>query len=1305
MTQMMALAPLLCCFTVAFAQTQSIPATAAMKPAATLKASSVRMLTAAGVLVAPEDEQAAIAAALAEAGGADGATPTVPAGPPLSPEQLGDLRRLYNSSAHAERESLRVYFDAMGIDLTRLLGAPGAEGSPSAMPLAQAIRSIEFTRTPQSVLAARSRIGFGTNTKPAATDSAGMVSWLQLQVLAGEWTALAAALRELPTADAIAAYTQILQTINRSQRGGDPNRPPDPGLLPEEILAIADAAPEPLSDWQVTTLAQLLKDAAAKYSSAKMLELLDAGTAMFGRRDTAQRERTVTFLVAANMAGEASKFFPPLDAARANLDALALSNYAKYHEAFARGPQAGDAAESNLRTAWGLYCETALIGSADAALRFESMKHAIDLLPEMPPSQASAWLKEVFANPALAPAALEILALKAVTLDQANLDEATRMQTIVTMKESVDTLLAQSTLDESVLRVPLRMLTTAVMGEADSMLNGGGGRNRGGAMPNSPQQMALLLRAMPDSRWLAVIEPSLASRAYRTSIAVATTAQEVDVALDTLAAAVDQFPEQARVLADEFLRRWLAQLGSANMFDPDQGMFIGYYRGDMGGAPLTRGRQRRNLGHLARLMVVLDELGIDSQQLPSIAQAFAACHGRTEVFTREGIGAIFGAIAELPPATSASLANQMRQGLAGEWRDRRAQQAAGMKRTPKEIIAMVERGYALAIELADHAIAAKPDSWMYSVIKAGLAIDRVQFKQEQDKADFASYNQYRKEAFEAFAQTAVRYADMVAQGDQRDDPGLYLAWFNAAVGATELNYLTRDDLLIEGSPQDDQIDLIRKSIDSLGTEASARHKAAFARTIGEGVSGLDPDVKPRVIRHAMRIIGDHPAGAPMRRLLELHQDLMKDEVKVRLAVDGDDAVGSNRPFGVLLSMRFTQEVDRETGGFSKYLMNDVWARVGNTYKPMNYRDLLKKALETSFGDHFAVESIGFFEAFAPATPVKEAGADGWLEKPVAYIVLKARDPSVDRIPAVSMDMHFNDMAGAVVLAVLSNSPPIDAAHASDPRPNRNLEVAETLDLRELEEGRKDRRVILEVSARGEGIVPDLADLLPSYATALAGYEVAAKGVEEKPLTLVESGMERQSPYYNPYGRAMQEPEYLKPDDTGFYRLPIERSWAITYTPTGATVGDGFTYPPLPTSLTGKLVTRQFADMDIVTVTAPTVAVRPPIVSARNSVIAGVSLAGLIVAAIIVRRRRAGQRRASASTVSHLPTTVTPLSVITALRRVREERNGALSSTDHDRISDDISSLERDYFGPESTANGEAKLHEALDRWMRADASR
>ena len=1254
--------------------------------------------------------------AAAQAGGAAEAgvagAPQVPLGPPLSPMQLDDLRRLYNGSSNAERESLREYFNDMGIDVTKLLGAPGSESAPSAPTLAQAVRNLEFTRTPQTVLSARSQIGFGAPKKPLATDFDAMAKWLQLQVLAGEWSELGDALRQLPSSDAVAAYTQILQTINRSQRGGgDPSQKPDPGLLPEEILAIAEASPEPLGDWQVATLAQLLKEAAAKYSTAQLLERIDAGTTPFGRQDAARRERTVRFLLAADMAAESSRYFPPLDEARAKLDTIALSNYARYHQAFANSPQAGDAAESNLRTAWGLYCEVALIGSADAALRLDAMRHAIDLLPSMPPSQGSVWLKEVFANPALAPAALEILALKAIALDQGQLDEATRMQTIVTMKEAVDTLLRQTTLDADVLRVPLRMLTTAVMGEADAALGGGGDgarrRPNQGQQSAGPQQLAFLLRAMPDERWLSVLEPSLASRAYRTSIAVATGAQEVDVALDTLAAAVERFPDQGRVLADEFLRRWQSQLGRSDYFNPEDQFFIGFARNDMGSAPLTRGRQRRNLGHLARLMLVLDEIGIDPQQLPSIASAFAACHGRTEVFTREGITAIFGRIEELPADTAASLANQMRAGLGGEWRDRRAQQQAGMKRTPKEIGEMVEKGYALALELMDQAIAKRPDSWMHSVIKAGLAIDRLQYKQAEEKQDFAAYNQYRREAFEAFAQTAKRYADLVAQGDQRDDASLFLAWFSAAVGSTELNYLTRDDLLVEGSPQDDQIDLIRKSVESLGPEAAQRHVAAFARAIGDSVAAMDPEVKPRVIRHAMRIIGEHPAGAPMRRLLELHQDLMKDEVKLRLAIDGDDRVGTELLFGVTLSMRFTQEVDRETGGFSKYLMNDIWARVGNTYRPMNYRDQLKKSLESSFGDHFAVESIGFFEAYAPATPVKEAGADGWFEKPVAYIVLKAKDPSVDRLPAMSMDMHFNDMAGPVVLAVMSNSPPIDAARKADARPMRNLEVVQVLDLRELEESRKDRAVFLEVHAKAQGILPNLVDLLPGYATALAGYEVGPKGIEERPITLVETDT-APNRMYSFYQGQPQDKEYIKADDSGFYRLPSERSWVISYAPTGASVGDSFVFPTLPAGLEGSIISRQFADMDIVEVKSPTVAVRSPLMSVRNVIAAG-AVAVAIAALVVVMRRRAAKLRAAAMAArpaSAMPVHVTPLSVIMALRAAREKRQGSLSQGDRLRLDEEIEHLEQAFFGPKSGAdqlNGAAHdgLSSALNRWRHA----
>ncbi len=1256
--------------------------------------STATLVTGAGVAGSVDDEAALAALAGASAQPASNT-------PPLAAEQLDDLRREYNGASEAQRQNLRAYFTDMGVDIKKLLARPGEAAAPDSQSLAQAIRAIEFTRTPQSVLAARSTIGFAPPPKPAATDFAATATWLQLQVFAGEWTALGDALRALPSADAIAAYTQILQTINRSQRG-DPNRPADPALLPEEVLAIADAAPEELSDWQVTILAQLLKEAATKYSSAAMLQTLSADTRMFGKQDAAHRERTVKFLVAAGMALDAAEYFPDLAEARELSDAAALVNYGRYHEDFAASTRAGDDGSSHLRTAWSLYCEAALIGGAEASLRQAAMRRAIDLLPSMPPALASAWLKQIFANPTLAPAALEIIALKAVSIRGGSMASEARAQAILTMKESVDTLLAETGIDIRLVRVPLRMLTTALIGEVETALDGSADGNRRGRGQAMPHEMELLLRAMPSEQWMAALEPSLASRAYRAAIRLAVGADEIDVAIDSLAHAVKRFPEQAQPLANDLLTGWEKRLAPQSLYpDEDQMMFIGFARDGMTSAPLTRGRQRRNLDRLARLMFVLEDVGVDPRRLPAVAHVFHSCHGMTEVFTRAGITSVFGPLNTLAAVTAAGLADQMRSGLSGQWSDRKAQQAAGMKRSPEAITQLVTTGYALAIELIEQAIAQDPKSWRYAVTKAGLTYDRVQYIQDQKKQDFAAYNQFRKEAFEAFAQTAERYGEIVSAGDQRDDASVYLAWFSAAVGATELNYLTRDDLLIEGSPQDDQIDLIRKAIQKLPGDLAARHIAAFTHEINGTLNRLEPSVKPRIVKHAMRIIGDHPAGAALRRLTDLYQDLMRDEIKLRLTIDGDDRVGTRERFGATVTLRFTDEVDRETGGFSRYLQNDVWARVGNSYRPMNYRDLLKKSLESSFGEHFEVESVGFFEALAPPMPVREAGADGWLEKPVAYIVLKATDPSVDRIPEVSMDMHFNDTAGAVVLPVLSNAPQIDAAQSSGPRPVENLKVVQTVDLRDLDSSQKDHAVVLEVHADASGIVPELEALLPDFRTALAGYEVAKNGIEVRAASILENDT-------GTSGRSMYSwvpappSQYIEADASGTYRLPSERSWLITYTPTSAATGHAFTFPTLNAKLQGTLVSRQFSDMDIETVTTASVPIRPPVFS-RTLIFSasGVAiLAGFVF--IAIRRRKSV---ASSDTETTL-TRVTPMSVITALRRIESERASSLSANDHASLIAEITGLEEQYFGLHGAGadtaprNGEAHAHlrEALDRW-------
>ncbi|MFO0873896.1 MAG: hypothetical protein U0575_07980 [Phycisphaerales bacterium] len=1095
-------------------------------------------------------------------GGPPGDAPsaTAPSGPTLPKEELAELKATYLSLSKDERREMKAVYAGMGVDLDALFGkgfgeddgaaAPG----PKPSPLFEVVKTLDFARTPKAVLAARSQLGFGVTPRPdpRTAPPADLAKWLHLHVMAGEWDAFAEFMAERPRAEAESIYAHILQSMNKG----------DPGLLPEEVLAIADAAPGEMKEWQLQALAKLLESAAAKCSTGPLLAQIKSGTRLFGGQDPAKRKRAVDFLAGAGLVVEAYEYLPSLEEARGRGDAAVLVNHGRYNVELSttlRGPEA----DRHRMAAWGLFCEAALL-DAPFAVRQDAMRRAIDLLPHVPPAQATAWFAKLFANDALGPAALEIVALRAMTIRDAKLDVAQRAQTILTMKDAVDTLLSQPNVDVRTLRVPLRMLTTALVAEAEAAVKDKG-RQRVIA-----RETELLLRALPGDRWLDAIEPSLAARASKASIAIATIADKTDLALEMLVSGAKRTPDQATELADQFLQSWESRLNVTPNRDDEDGMYMFFGYRDQGSvAPVTRGRQRRNLERLKRLVAVLEQFGIEARQLPSVTQVFKACHARTEVFDRGDIERVFGPIEQMPAPAAAALADAMRASLSGEWRDREAQRAAGMNRTVSEIAGLVDKGYGIAIELVDRALAAEPDSWRFAINKASLAYDRMQFKQANQKQEFAKYDAYRQDAFEAFARAAAQYAKVVERGEERDDAGVYQRWFAAAITSSELNYLNRDDILADTARRDDQIDRIRAAILALPSDAADRHLSDFARAVEAQIGGAPPEVKPRLVRHALRIVGDHPSGASLRGLNELYQDLVKDEIKLRLTIDGPDRVGVGRTFGAMLSLRFTTAVDRETGGFAKYLQNDVYGRVGNTWRAMNYRDQLRKAIEEALRKDFDVESIGFFEALNPSRPVVENGDDGWQEKPMAYLLLRRKDPSVDRIPQIAMDMYFNDPMGAVTLSLPSNSPPLAVGAEAAPRPVRELAVSQIVDLRRLQAGDKDRAVTMEVQAKGRGVVPELSDLLDGLDDALPGYAIAPNGIEAKPV-LVHQNDDASSArrYFMPAGGEPPKGGYPEADETGIYRLPIERSWMVTYLPTGSSVGAKFTLPVLKSGVGG-----------------------------------------------------------------------------------------------------------------------------------------
>lgn len=1211
------------------------------------------------------------------------AQPVTPAAAP-SKEELEALKAQYDALPKEQQEEMKAYYRDLGLDLNVLLGLANVESQRMmrTQEMLNMLRGMDFNRTPQNVLSARARIGFGQvpHPNPETARGSDLARWVHLQVMAGEWQAFGQYLAELPKDAAEPAYAHVLQMLNR----------PNSGLLPEEVLAFAEACPEEPKPWQMTAWSNMLKAAAEKNSPALLLAQVKAGTKFFGTSDPEKRRRAVEFLAAGGLVADAYQYLPSLEEARADDDGDLILVHALYKLELAQPVDATPEGDALRAAAWDLLCEATLASRTSLQGKRDAIKHAVALMSRMPRSRINPWLERVFASDELGPAALETIALSAATIGNQQQDEEQRAQSILTLKEAVDVLLGRQQLDRSVLRVPMRMLTTALVAEMENAVA------QRGRQRTVTRQAQLLLRAIPSAAWLDALEPSLAARAAKACINIAAVADETDMALSLLAGAVKRTPDQAAQIADSFLATWEMRLAPKNDMDDD--MYIYYFwREYIAQAPLTRGRQRRNLERLGRLMETVQACGVDPRALPNIASTFKACHGVTEVYERSDIERVFGPIDRIPADTCAMLAGTMAASLNGDWRNRAAQAKAGVKRTDTEIAQLVDKGYVLAISLIDSALAREPESWRHAVVKAGLSYDRMEFRRVQNKSgDAAKDAEYRVAAFAAFESAAQRYSAAVAAGQEREDVGVFVRWFGAAMGTSQLNFLNADDLPAEGTPQDDQVERIKKAIAAMPADAAFRHISDFARALGAAVSRADPEVKPKLVKQALRVVGDHPAGASLRALDELYRDLVKEEIKLRLAIDGGDSVGVNRHFAVLVSLRFTNAVDRETGGFSKYLQTNAFVRVGRQYQEVNFREKLQKNIESALSKGFVVESVGFFDPFMPPEGVVENGQDGWLEKPMAYLIVTRTDPSVDRLPQITMDMQFEDSTGPVSLVLPSNTPALAVGPSADApalRPCKDLQITQVVDARDARDGEKDRTIKLEVICRGKGAMPDIRDVLVGIDDAIPGYRIEEKGVEAKPTVVMQEGDAAQARYY--WGPP-KPPEggYPQRDEAGMYRLAVERSWVVTYTPTGSP-GSAYRIPRLKDGVPATLVSRYFSDMDLEPVVAGVVHVERRGWVRTAGVIAAIALAvvGAIVAYLRTRRRGA-----LSDTGISLPRRITPLSAVMMLRRIASEHAALLDDARRRDLEKDIAAIERSYFGPGGVESGNGELGELLTRW-------
>ncbi len=776
---------------------------------------------------------------------------------------------------------------------------------------------------------------------------------------------------------------------------------------------------------------------------------------------------------------------------------------------------------------------------------------------------------------------------------------------------------------------------------------------------NQPQAIKTndLLEARPRDAWLELVDADLQPKFAMTASELFLKAGDDSEAFPYIERLAATHPAKAHQLAEEFLRVWTRN------HDPNEGregynpyIFYWGYEQRADRIPLTRSKQERNLKELGGWVARIRALPIEAPEEQLLVNAFTTSHSSAEVYRLETIQDVFGSIDGLKPRTLAELIQKMRGNLVGVWRLPDVQKKNSTNRKQRDIQLEVKRGYELARTVVRQALEKHADHWALVLAEAAVLHDENDYQQEIAKS--TEFSERRRAALARFRHAAELYAAAVGTlKEEEQSPQVYEQWFYAGLGSVDLERVTAEKV-----PDDKQPALIREAMNGLSGEIAERHREQFANNLFIRARSAKPELKYRYLKSGFEIVGDHKMAREARKLLDYYGDLVS-EIKLEAKIDGSDVVGSE-PFGVFVNIVHTKEIERESGGFGRYLQNQNNNQMYfyNFGRPLqNYRDKFRDTVVQALGEQFDVLSVTFQE---PEVTSKATTTYGWRVTPYAYLLLKAKGPEVDKLAPVRLDLDFLDTSGYAMLPVETPALPLDAKSAKPPvRPSSELVLTQTLDERRSKEG----KLLLEIRVQGRGLMPRLEELV----------DVKVPGFKQ---TDVEGG-------------DLAITQFDK--EAGETTINSERVWLMTLEADDAETPPQtfhFVEARVPVKET---VYQRFEDADLVAVKQDV-----SLVSRYNRAQYGWLWAPALLAVVVVAGgfafiRAARGRRREVRGRFHVPAEVTPFTVLGLLRDIQQ--NDGLASADKQELIASIDRLERHYF--QAPEPHEPDLHAIAATWV------
>ena len=1103
----------------------------------------------------------------------------------------------------------------------------------------------------------------------------------------GDWPRVRAELRLLPPELARRIYDKMLNDLLERRLIS---------LRLDDALALVDAVPGDLTDEEVRKAGQLLSNVLAPGDAFWLSERLAKGTEQLGGADPAKRLRTARLLIAGGFKELARTYLP--DAAQ--LARLQDENLKAEFQAFLSAEEATDAQQRDqVQRIWD---ENVRLLSQDRVNDWERTKAGAALariMMQVPPSTLGpsfrAFLKD---HPESAQSMVGGLLRK--TQNESRGEPAVRVENLRAQFTLANLLVEQVDVTQKPWEQYVQIMAETWIAEVDAAFaqrNNGGARQRGGK--GSTLTGEDLLTFAPTGKWVDALNPEVRDRFDAALAHAILVGADFEAASERILELSKRKPQRAIALAEDFIAAW-AQAHNPQI--PDE-LRKKYGLPEDARIPVTPMMMERNIDSLARMMGLFRAAKIAPRDYNRVVAAFDVAYGNADAYRESHLEKVFGPIPQMTDQVFFLIVNRMHSNLSDRWRKPETQKDGLTRRTNAQTYEMVSAGYAQTLRMVDQWLAGRADSSRALAFAGTLLCEWGDFEFLQEIAPMdmqkrlLAYKELNLRSQEYFQRAVDAYAREVPRKNPADySVEIHLAWFNSLLGIGPNNALNLGKTMNRAA-----LGRIRSSLQALPGKAAATHLGMLAKVLNARLSDerdpLHEDLKYRYLASALVVTKDDPFTLGLQKKVAYFDELL-GEIHLQTRLDGPNTVGVDQEFGILVSVVHTEAMGR-VARFGQYLSNEpAAAPAGGQPKAKARRSLAPRkgkesggarddfeiSLTEALAPFFDVRSITFS---APDVKPRPTARPGWEETTLAYVLVKAKDASVDKVPPVTLDLRFLDLTGPVTIpassaeTLLKVQPGLVA-----PRPAQKVEVLQTLDTRQFA---INGALTLEIKATAQGLVPDLDQLL-----------------DLAPLRKVAEIRQ-----VSPHDGLLIKELSTWGDQVG---PRSERLWSVSLDGDRIRAKDQATDVPFPVARSQDIavVWQTYQDQDLKVLAKPSVLLdrvkTAPgaglVAAAEEAPVWAYALAGLAAVAgglFLAFRPRgpAAPKPLRARDVFKMPASLDGFAVVALLRRMGASPLMALTAPQKQELAADLERVQSACFGA-TAAMSEADLKSVAEKWLR-----